>query len=102
MAINTEISYTTTGFKGAIPLSRQNNPNYSIGIDIGGGGTVTVQATLSKLNRAGVTPIWFNIPALTTITADTFDKIEQTPLEAVRLEITAVTDTIIFQVAQNT
>jgi len=102
MAINVEQTHTTTGFKPGIPLSRHNDPQYSIGIDIGGGGTVTVQGTISQINRAGVTPIWFDITALTGVTIDTFDKITNTPLEAVRLEITAVTDTIIFQVMQNT
>lgn len=101
MAINVERSYTATGFQTAIPVNRHGNPQYSIGIDIGGGGTVTVQGTLSQINRAGVTPIWFDIPALTAITADTFDKMVNTPLEAIRLNVTAVTDTIIFQVMQN-
>ncbi len=102
MAINVEQTFTTTGNKDGIPLSRHNDPQYSIVIDIGGGGDVTVQGTLSQINRAGVTPIWFDIPALTNVVADTSDKIINTPLEAVRLNITTVTDTIIFQVMQNT
>lgn len=102
MAINIEATYTTTGVKDAIPVNRHGNPQYSVGIDIGGGGDVTVQATLSQINRSGVVPIWFDIPALVNITANTFDKIVDTPLEAIRLNITTVTDTIILQVAQNT
>jgi len=102
MAINVEQTHTTTGFKDAVILSRHNDPQYAVNIDVGGGGTFTVQGTLSQPNRAGVTPIWFNITNLTALTVDTADKIVNTPLEAVRLNITAVTDTIIFQVMQNT
>lgn len=102
MAINKEKSYTTTGDKDGIPLDRHSDPQYSVVIDIGGGGDVTVQGTISQINRAGVTPIWFDLPALTNVIADASDKIINTPLEAIRLQITAVTDTIIFQVMQNT
>ena len=102
MAINRQEEYTSIGIKQAIPLSRHNNPQYSIGVDVGSGATFTVQGTLSKINRAGVVPIWFDIPALTGILVDTNDKIVNTPLEAVRINITAITDNVIFQVMQNT
>ena len=103
MAINREQTFTTgaSGGQVAIPLNRHGNPQYSIDIDIGGGGDVTVEATLSQINR-GDTAIWRPIPALTNVTADAFDKIVNTPFEAIRLNITSITDTIIFRVQQNT
>lgn len=101
MAINVTQSHTTTGFKAPIMLSRHNDPQYSVSIDIGGGGTVTVQGTLSQLNR-GEAAVWFDIASLTSITTDTFSKLTNTPLEAMRLNVTAVTDTIGLQVMQNT
>ena len=101
MAINVGQSHTTTGAKTAIPLSRHNRPQYTVDIDIGGGGDVTVEATIDPLNQAGVTPTWRALPALTNVTADSFTKIENTPLEAIRINITSVTNTIRFRVMQN-
>ncbi len=101
MSINVEKTYNSTGIKTAIPLNRHGNPQYSIGIDIVATATVTVQGTLSQINRVGVTPIWFDIPALTGVATDTFDKIVNTPLEAVRLNVTATTGDVNFQVMQN-
>lgn len=101
MAINVQKEYTTTGDKIAIPLNRHGNSDYSVNVDIGGGGDVTVQGTLSQINRSGVTPIWFDIDNLVNLTADASEKITNTPLEAIRMSVTSVTDTVTLQVMQS-
>jgi hypothetical protein len=102
MAINVERQYTNTGLQQAIPLNRHGNPQYSVVVGIGGGGDVSVEGTISRINVVGVTPVWFPIINLTNLVADTADKIIETPLEAVRVNVIAVTDTINFQIMQNT
>ncbi len=102
MTINVKQSITTTGAQPAIELSRHSRPDYSIEIQIGGGGDVTVESTLDKINQSGVTVNWNALSALTNVVADDFSKIENMPLEAIRLNVTAVTDTVVFHVMQNT
>jgi hypothetical protein len=102
MAINAKQTHTTTGAKEAIIVSRHNDPNYSLDVDIGGGATYTIEATINQLNRADVTPVWHPLPSAINLTTALFDKIEHTPLEAIRINISAITDNVTFQVMQNT
>lgn len=101
MAINKTVSYTSTGTKDWIPLSRHNQTDLSVIIDIGGGGNVTVEGTISKINQ-GETAIPFDITGLVGVTANTSKAVSDTPLEAVRFVINSVTDTITGQVMQST
>lgn len=101
MAVNVRKTYTTSGPQVPVMLNRHGPSDYTLDIDIGGGGDVTVEATSGQINR-GQTPIWHPLASLTNVTADAFEKVTDTPLEAVRLNITSVTDEITFQVSQNT
>lgn len=101
MSINVSQSFSTTGAKAAIPLNRHGNPQYSISAVLGSTGTYTVEGTLDQLNREGITPVWQDITGLIALTASTFDKIENTPLEAVRINIAAVGTTLNFKIQQN-
>ena len=94
-------TYLTTGFTPPLPLNRWGRNNFSIIADVGTTGTYTVEGTVSRLNREdGLTPIWFELAGLVGLTADITTAIKETPLEAVRLNITAIDTTIRLQVMQ--
>jgi len=102
MAINAKRSYTTTGIKVAIPLNRHGNPQFSISVQITGTATYTLQGSISRINRTDSSEVWNDIPAMTGLTINAFQKITNSPLEALRLNITAISGTLDFQILQGT
>jgi len=101
MSINVSQSFSTTGAKAAIPLNRHGNPQYAVSAVLGTTGTYTVEGTVDQLNREGITPEWQPVTGLVGVTTDTFDKIENTPLEAIRINIAVIDSTLKFQIQQN-
>ena len=102
MPINVQKAYTGTGAQAAIILNRYGDPQVSVVIDIATTGDVTIEGTLTQLNRTdSETPIWFEIDNLINIAADSNQRIENTPLEAIRANITANGSGVILQVMQN-
>lgn len=102
MAINAKKSYTTTGIKTAIPLNRHGNPQFSISVEVQASATYTLQGSITQINREGTTQVWNDIPAMTGLTATAFQKITNSPLEALRLNVIAITGTVNFQLLQGT
>ena len=100
MAINNLVTYTGTGAQAPIMLNRHAPSNYSVRLDFDTTGDVDVQGTLSQLNR-GDAEDWFDITGLTGITADSAEKIVDTPLEAIRFVINANGSTINGRVMQS-
>lgn len=98
--INRRETYTGTGAQAAIPLNRWTNTDIAAELVFGSTGTVTVEGTLDQVNRADVTPTWFDITGLVAVTADTAEKITDTPLEAIRLNIAANGSSITFHIMQ--
>lgn len=99
--INAKRTYTGTGAQVAIPLNRWSRDNYSVVTDVGATATYTVEGTIDQINRIGVTPVWFDITGLVGLTASTSDKITDTPLEALRVNIAANSGELGFHVMQN-
>lgn len=103
MAINVKKTYTGTGAQEAIPLNRHGPQNYSVEVNLASTGTYTVEVTLDQINRPGVNPVWHPVPAITGIVdTDTFDKIVDTPLEAIRINPSVNASGIDFHIMQNT
>lgn len=102
MAINAKRSYTTTGIQTAIPLNRHGNPQFSISVQITGTATYTLQGSIAQINRTGSSDVWNDIPSMTGLAINAFQKITNSPLEGLRLNITAISGTIDFQILQNT
>lgn len=102
MAINAKRSYTSTGIKTAIPLNRHGNPQFSISVQITGTATYTLQGSITQINRTGQTEVWNDIPSMTALTINAFQKIVNSPLEGLRLNITAISGTVDFQILQGT
>ncbi len=102
MAINVEKTYTGTGAQDAIILNRYGDPQTSVVVDLATTGDVTIEGTLSQLNRDnGLTAIWFEIENLINLTADSNQRVENTPLEAIRANITTNATGVTLQVMQN-
>lgn len=99
--VNVKKEYAGAGNKDAIQLNRWSRDNYSIQIAVTGTIDITVQGTLDYINREGETVVWSNISTLANVTADTFDKIVDTPLEAIRVVVNSGAGSIIFHIAQN-
>lgn len=102
MAINVTQVITDAGPSDPICLNRHGNPQTSIVVDVGAGATYDIQGTTDQLNRAGITPTWFTLPNGQGLTANVADKIVNTPLEAVRLDLAVNTGPTVFKVQQNT
>ena len=102
MAINSKQSHTGTGVKVAIPLNRHGNPQFSISIQITGSATYTLQGSISQINRTTSSDVWNDIPSMTALSVNAFQKIVNSPLEALRLNITAISGTVDFQILQGT
>ena len=93
--------YTVTGFTPPLLLNRWGRNNYSIIVDVDATGTYTVEGTISRLNRiVGLSPVCFELAGLVGLTTDITTALKETPLEAIRLNITAVDTTIRLQVMQ--
>ena len=102
MAVNSKRSYATTGTKEAIPLNRHGNPQFSISVQLSGTTTYTMQGTISQINRNGGATVWNDLPTMTGLTANAFSKVENSPLEALRINILSTTAEVDLQVMQNT
>lgn len=102
MAINVKKSYTSTGVKIAVPLNRHGNPQFSISVKITGTATYTLQGSISQINRDTSSDVWNDIPSMTALSIDAFQKIVNSPLEALRLNVTAISGTLDFQILQGT
>ena len=99
--VNVKKTYAGTGAQIAIPLNRWSRDNYSVVTDLTTTGTYTVQGTLDQVNRLGVTPVWFDITSLVGLTADSSEKVTDTPLEAIRISIAVNGSGVSFHVMQN-
>ena len=99
--VNVKKTYTGTGTQVAIPLNRWSRDNYSVVTDVGATATYTVEGTLDQVNRPDVTPVWFDITNLVALTADAAEKVTDTPMEAIRMNITANTGDLGLHVMQN-
>lgn len=102
MAVNRSEVYSTLGIKGAIPLNRHGSPQLSVSVQLADTATYTIQGTISQINRDGNAAIWNDLPTMTGLNANAFHKVENSPIEAIRINITAMNDNVVFQVAQNT
>ena len=75
----------TTDDTVIVPLNgRWTEGNYSVVASYAGTGTITVEGTISRINR-GETVVWFDITNLTAVTADASEQIANTPFEAFRV-----------------
>lgn len=101
MALSRTVEYTTTGTKGSLNLDPSIVPfNAAVYLDIGGGGSVTLQFSLDSTEVADADSIWFdsvNIPAGTTQSKVTNLMF---PVSKMRLVIASITDTITLQFLQ--
>lgn len=106
--INVRKTYTGTGAQDAIQLNRWSKDDYSVIVRLATTGTYTVEGTLDYINRpldADRQPSpaveWFDITNLAGLSADAAEKITETPLEAIRINIAANATGIDFHVMQN-
>lgn len=91
--------YTTDGIQETILLeSQDSNGNTTIGIDVGGGASVTVQASISPSNTDS--PLWYNILNLAGVTANTLAVLANTPIRSLRVVTSGVVDTVTLEVAR--
>jgi hypothetical protein len=82
--INKTIDLTTSDVVILPVNGRWSDGDYSVVVTFAGTGTVTVEGTLSKVNR-GESFVPFDITGLTAVTTDTSQSISSTPLEALRI-----------------
>jgi hypothetical protein len=99
--INVKKEYSGAGNKDAIQLNRWSMNSYSVQIDVTGVIDLTVQGTLDYINRADSIVTWSDIVSLTNVTVDTFDKIVDTPLEAVRVVVNSGAGSAVFHIMQS-
>jgi hypothetical protein len=99
--VNVKKTYTGAGNKDAIQLNRWSRDNYSLKMDVTGTIDFTVQGTLDYVNRSGETVTWSDIDSLVNLTASSFEKITDSPLEAIRVVINSGAGSVLFHVAQN-
>jgi len=97
--ISRSATYSGTGAQEWIPLNRWSLDDYTVSLDFASTGTVTVEGTIAKLNQ-GETAFPFDITGLIAITTSGGFVIQETPLEAIRLNIAANATGINFQVMQ--
>lgn len=92
-----------TGVGDWIPLNRWSKDSYSIVTTVNGTATYTVEFTLDQINRAGVLGNEVARPVLggTGLTADANLNIANTPMEAMRVNITAGAGSVDLHVMQN-
>lgn len=90
-----------TGVGDWIPLNRWANDDYSVVIVDNGTSTYTVEGTLDQINRKGVigNEVVFGIENLEAVTGDMSNKITETPMEAVRINVDS--GDVDFHVMQN-
>ncbi len=101
--VSADVIYTTTGTKTPIILNRWGDYDTSVVVLLSGTATYTLEATINRLNRSTtIQPIvWFELAGLVDITTDITDSIKNTPLEAIRINITALSDDVRFQILQS-
>lgn len=94
-----DTTYTGTGFQEPIMLNRWAWPSYSVVVALGTTGDYTLEGTINRINE-GQTPLWFELAGLVNVITDITDTIQDTPLEAIRMNIVANDTSIRFQVMQ--
>ena len=92
-----------TGVGDWIPLNRWSKDDYSIVTTVNGTATYTIEFTLDQVNRAGVLGNEVARPVLNgeDLTASANLNITETPMEAIRVNITAGAGSVDFHVMQN-
>lgn len=90
-----------TGVGDWIPLNRWSNDDLSVVTTANGTVTYDVEFTLDQVNRAGVTVVDRPILNGTGLTADANLNVTETPMEAVRVNITAGAGSVDFHVMQS-
>lgn len=98
--VNVEKTYTGAGNKDAIQLNRWGRDNYSLNMTVTGTIDFTVQGTLNRVNR-GEAVTWSDIDSLVNLTASSFEKITESPLEAIRVVINSGAGSVLFHVMQS-
>lgn len=84
----------TNGISQIIPLDRmQVRISVGVGTYVSGTATWSVQHTYDDITNSSVTPTWFTLSSLSSVTSNTDSKYDW-PVQAIRLVVTGGTGTV--------